>query len=511
MLVCAASAYYPIAAQVLYSNDFSDAASLAKDFTVLDFPSTLSGPSDWNIAKGVLNQASNINGPTTAGTGIPFEKGTFLLYREPLSGNWDMQVKFKASDNDGLGLVFDYSDNTHFHWLEWDAQDSILAFCQSEKQADSGTIVSALTGENHFKNTGYVKPTAWEHAQGLASDGTNYYLAGHNDPVNLEADIHVIRKSDHKEIAKYANVGPLHSAELDMYETHGSLLACSGGNGRLPYVWELNSGTGAKVNAWDYAGIGENGGALLSWVGEDDILLFTSSADGAKIAFTRTTLGKSGAKTIGKTWKYSATNLGVPQGMDYVDGYIYYLADAGPTVSQSPHYLYKISLDSAGVGINIVEKYLIPIGVETEGLDISADYAVSFATAEEKINRFDESLQLLNPDPGGYLPETWYTLRLEKTANNYRVSIDGKLRMSLKDSTFSSGKVGLMSRGSTGLQFDDFKISTPVLTAIANRKGRQMAMPGSEGRGRIKSFNLAGQRVPAQRFFYQSTLFYPEL
>jgi len=239
---------------------------------------------------------------------------------------------------------------------------------------------------NDYQNVGYNKTTNWECAQGLCSDGVYYYFAGHNDRTNEGADIHKIRIFDNKEISVFAKKGPLHSAELLWYQPHDSILACSGGNTRKPFVWELNKKTGDVLNKWDFAGIGENGGALIAWIKDNNIILFTSSGDGAKIAFTKVFLQDGGKSVLGDTWYYSVTDLGVPQGMDYLDGFIYYLADAGKTINDNPHAIYKIKLeDDEKKTVNILEEYRVNIGKETEGLSIDPNGNVLFGSAEERI------------------------------------------------------------------------------------------------------------------------------
>lgn len=243
---------------------------------------------------------------------------------------------------------------------------------------------------NSFNDVGYKKTTQWECAQGLCSDGVFYYFAGHNDKTKENADIHKIRMFDNREMAVFKKKGPLHSAELLWFQPHDSLLGCSGGNNRKPFVWELNKGNGKALNKWDFEGFGENGGALIAWTGDENIILFTSSKDGARIAFTKVTLKENGQYADNGTWSYSSTDLGVPQGLDYRDGFLYYLADAGKSVADNPHAVYKIQLeDNADKTVTVVEEYRMNLSVETEGLTIAPDGSMYFGTAEEKIYKFD--------------------------------------------------------------------------------------------------------------------------
>lgn len=256
-------------------------------------------------------------------------------------------------------------------------------FCAAAQAEDSVTY-------NSWRDVGYVKATNWECAQGLCTDGIYYYYAGHNDRTKENADIHKIRVFDNKEVAVFTKKGPMHSAELLWYIPHDSILGCSGGNGRKPFVWELDKNTGDALNKWDFEGMGENGGALIAWVANDDIIVFTSSQDGARIAFTKVTLQPEGKFIDHGTWSYSKTDLGVPQGMDYRDGFIYYLADSGKTVNDNPHAIYKIKLNNdTDKTIDIQAEYRVDLHVETEGLTIDCKGNVYFGTAQEKIYKLD--------------------------------------------------------------------------------------------------------------------------
>ncbi|MNN85790.1 hypothetical protein D3C81_2031210 [compost metagenome] len=61
----------------------------------------------------------------------------------------------------------------------------------------------------------------------------------------------------------------------------------------------------------------------------------------------------------------------------------------------------------------------------------------------------------------GYSTNTWYTLSVHKRGSAYSFYVNGELKLQAEDATFTSGRVGLLSRGSTGLSFDDFSISQP--------------------------------------------------
>lgn len=232
----------------------------------------------------------------------------------------------------------------------------------------------------------------WECAQGLGFDGKYFYYAGHNDKIKEPADIHVIDKDTKKEVMNFSRKGALHSAEVALNRLRGTLTACSGGDGRRPYLYEMDIQTGELINQWDFNGMGENGGGLHCFTEDGTLVYFTSSGDGARIAFDVITLSYdgSGNYSIKGSYTFSRTDLGVPQGLDYYDGYLYYLADAGKTVDKNPHYIYKISLNESGVELNCA--YSFDFKEETEGLCIDTDGTVYMGAADECIYQFDSKV-----------------------------------------------------------------------------------------------------------------------
>ena len=92
------------------------------------------------------------------------------------------------------------------------------------------------------------------------------------------------------------------------------------------------------------------------------------------------------------------TNLGVPQGMDYKDGYIWFLADAGKTINDNPHaiYLLKLNKDKKKT-VSLLKEYRVDLPVETEGLTFDTKGNLYFGTAEEKIYKIDHHYKKMKP------------------------------------------------------------------------------------------------------------------
>ena len=292
---------------------------------------------------------------------------------------------------------------------------------------------TATRQNNTYTNTGYAKPTNWNYAQGLTTDGEYLYFAGHFDSVGKGASIHKIRISDMTEVAVFEHAGPMHSAILDFEPETGTIFASTGGDGRAAEVWELRRDTGECLGKWDLRTLGFGGGAGVISIGNREILLYTSAEDGAKIAFTHLRLSENGAYTVLYEWTHTDTDLGVGQGLDSLsrngDGSftVYYLADAGTKVSVDPHYIYQIRL-TPNEPLKVEKRFHISITEETEGLAFlkrtDGRYDVYFGSNAERIYRMDATLDALKETPfPSTVSENAFTLsffvRVDRTANQY--------------------------------------------------------------------------------------------
>jgi hypothetical protein len=137
-----------------YTDDFSKSSTLSQ-YKVFDLGDT-SGPSSWFISGGTLNQFSNLYGPVDKGVSYPYERGTQLILDREYDGDWDLSVKVKATDDDGIGLVFGQQDGANFYCLEWDKQYAGLGFWKSVNQANTGTVVAQAKGYGYSSNTWYT-------------------------------------------------------------------------------------------------------------------------------------------------------------------------------------------------------------------------------------------------------------------------------------------------------------------------------------------------------------------
>jgi len=245
----------------------------------------------------------------------------YLYYGDPSASD--------ASDGDATFEFFDdFASTLSYDTTKWD-------------KVGSGVVHKVC--ENQF--------TASHGGQGLANDGTYFYW-GHSNGAGVDGTIYKIKMSDGSEVDSFS--GPPHAAGGDWRDDHNTLLFSSGGS-ETPEVWEINPSTGAKIREWDFSGEGYNQGALIAYKSEERIYLFTSNSSGFKIREYQ--INDDG------TWsaigiEYSHSSLGTPQGLDFIDGHLYYLYDNG---------ISKLQLNDDG-GITILETLSSLPGGEKEGL-----------------------------------------------------------------------------------------------------------------------------------------------
>jgi hypothetical protein len=121
---------------ILLQDDFSDGDFAG--WTVVD-EGTIGGPSDWSVVGGALVQASDIastqqgtgsNAYSVAGDG-PYilRDGTYALWDDAAALAWTdyaVEATLTPNDDDGIGLLFRYSDAENYYKLEADAQTGLV-------------------------------------------------------------------------------------------------------------------------------------------------------------------------------------------------------------------------------------------------------------------------------------------------------------------------------------------------------------------------------------------------
>jgi len=99
---------------VLLDERFHDTRLI--NWTVVDDPDTIEGPSDWRVeADGWVHQRSNIWG--RRGDFLGRWYGTYLIAGDDGWEDYTLSLTAKPEDNDGFGVVFRYQDAEHFYRL----------------------------------------------------------------------------------------------------------------------------------------------------------------------------------------------------------------------------------------------------------------------------------------------------------------------------------------------------------------------------------------------------------
>jgi len=99
-----------------FSDDFNDGNY--NGWTIVDMPGAGGGPSLWSVSGGALRQASNING--ASGQAWP---GTYAWGGDTAWTDYTIDLDMRSTDNDGIGVMFRYSDANNYYRFHWHSQN----------------------------------------------------------------------------------------------------------------------------------------------------------------------------------------------------------------------------------------------------------------------------------------------------------------------------------------------------------------------------------------------------
>jgi hypothetical protein len=141
------------------------------NWTVVDDPDTLEGPSEWRVEEdGWLHQQSNIWG--RRGDFLGRWYGTYLIAGDPNWKDYTLSVTAKPEDDDGFGVVFRYQDAEHFYRLMF-LQDGM-----------SGGPITRLD-----RREGADYTELWSSAKGYRpGSGIGIEITVHGDVITASAD-----------------------------------------------------------------------------------------------------------------------------------------------------------------------------------------------------------------------------------------------------------------------------------------------------------------------------------
>jgi hypothetical protein len=123
------------------------------NWTVIDDPDTVEGPSNWVVEKdGWLHQRSNIWGKR--GDFLDRWYGTLIVAGDVSWEDYTLSVRVRPGDNDGFGIVFRFIDPEHFYrllFLEGDMNGGPLARLDKRSGSDYTQLWSSNRGYKEGK------------------------------------------------------------------------------------------------------------------------------------------------------------------------------------------------------------------------------------------------------------------------------------------------------------------------------------------------------------------------
>lgn len=112
LLVIAISISNNVHSQTLLKENFDE--GLSNEWVIVDDKPSYSGPSNWFIENEVLRQTSNI-WAYEAPDEFKYHLGTHIVRGNSDWDNYSINALIKATDNDGIGILFRYQDDKNYY------------------------------------------------------------------------------------------------------------------------------------------------------------------------------------------------------------------------------------------------------------------------------------------------------------------------------------------------------------------------------------------------------------
>ena len=113
---------------------------------------TVSAPSKWQVVNYQLKQSSNIYGGSTARSDIR-KPGTNIVAGNPAWKNYDVSVRMRTFDDDGVGVVFRYADKNNHYRFSMDRQ---RGYQRLVKKVNGVYTLLAQNSRGYATNTSYL-------------------------------------------------------------------------------------------------------------------------------------------------------------------------------------------------------------------------------------------------------------------------------------------------------------------------------------------------------------------
>lgn len=181
--------------------------------------------------------------------------------------------------------------------------------------------------------------TAADGGQGLAADGTHFYV-GKNNGSGVDGTIYKYLYAGGTAVTNFT--GPEHCAGIDIREDNDTLLACS--SGASPHeLWEISK-TGTKIREWTITDATYSYGSLVAYKSANTVYFLTCDSS-YNFKIYELTLNDAGTYVEVDSWE--ATTLGTAQGLEVMDGRLFYFVDK----SSSEHRIYELTLSAVDTSI----------------------------------------------------------------------------------------------------------------------------------------------------------------
>jgi len=274
---------------------------------------------------------------------------------------------------------FDYNNHKAVIWVKVEAGDTELNIAYGNPNATKSSYENGeqvfeffddfndlidLTKYEYYNEGGKAYPftvtklfTASGGGQGLTFDGEYLYF-GQNNGAGVNGSIYKLTLT-----GDFVDTftGPPHCAGLDYRFDRDTILVSTGGD-EPAVVWEIDKDTGEKIREWDFSSLGYGKGALVAYKGDNHAYIFTSDTSTADFQIHEVILHDDGTYDVVANWSHSS--LDTPQGLDYYNGYLYYLTGG------NKGNIYKLKLNDDG-SIDVIGIAERVITAESEGLALA--------------------------------------------------------------------------------------------------------------------------------------------
>ncbi len=503
-------------AGLLMRDDFSGAR--LQGWSAVD-QGKMEGPSAWKTDRGEAVQSSNVYDALTSSAD---RVGTYVYWNATPAltwSNYSLDVKLRAADDDGIGIMFYYGDINNYYRFEMDSQRkfrrligkvkgvaTLLASSQTgytknrtysiHAEASGGTIRVKVDGDEQFGGAvadqalpgGTVALYCWGNAGSYFDDAVVTSLAL---SVPASAPISVLPSAPAGLTAKIATgagialtwtaSSPVPAGYHIERKQQGGAYAEIGTAGQDQTAYsdasELASGTAYayRVRAYNEAGNSEYSNEAAVTVPAAAEWLRDDFNDGNLAGWSTVDQGMTEGPS-----KWSSWNAAVLQSSNCYDNlsavagrlgtYACWNATSALTWS---NYSLDVKLRAADDdGIGVMFYYRDPNNYYRFEMDSQRKF-------RRLIKKVNGVVTLLAGNQSGHVMNQTYAIRVEVYAGSIRVKVDGKEQFggAVPDQALPGGSVALYCWGNAGSIFDDVVV-TSLNTVLQKARENDFAQPG---------------------------------